>query len=57
MIIMKTMRIRCTGYVARIRKDRNTWKVLVGKPERERPPGRSRCRWEDHIRMVLKEIG
>jgi hypothetical protein len=33
------------------------YKVLVGKPEGKRPLGRPRCRWEDGIRMDLKEIG
>jgi hypothetical protein len=33
------------------------YKVLVGKPEGKRPLGRSRRRWEDGIRMDLKEIG
>jgi len=29
---------------------------LVGKAERKRPLGRPRCRWEDNIKMNLKEI-
>jgi hypothetical protein len=29
----------------------------VGKPEGKRPLGRPRRRWEDGIRMDLKEIG
>jgi hypothetical protein len=33
------------------------YKVLVGKPEGERPLGRTRHRWEDGIRMDLREIG
>jgi len=28
---------------------------LVRKPEGKRPPGRSRCRWEDNIGIDLKE--
>jgi hypothetical protein len=32
-------------------------KVLVGKPEGKRPLGRPRRRWEDGIRMNLREIG
>jgi hypothetical protein len=36
---------------------RNVHKVLVGKPEGKRPLGRSRSRWEDAIRMNLREIG
>jgi hypothetical protein len=31
------------------------YKVLVGKPERKRPLGRPRRRWEDGIRMDLRE--
>jgi hypothetical protein len=30
---------------------------MVGKPEGKRPPGRPRHRWEDNIRMDLREIG
>jgi hypothetical protein len=33
------------------------YKVLVGKPEGKRPLGRPRHRWEDEIRMDLREIG
>jgi hypothetical protein len=33
------------------------YKVLVGKPEGRRPLGRPRRRWEDGIRMNLREIG
>jgi hypothetical protein len=32
-------------------------KVLVGKPEGKRPLGKPRRRWEDGIRMDLREIG
>jgi hypothetical protein len=33
------------------------YKVLMGKPEGKRPLGRPRRRWEDWIRMALREIG
>jgi hypothetical protein len=33
------------------------YKILVGKPEGKRPLGRPRRRWEDNIRMDLREIG
>jgi hypothetical protein len=36
---------------------RNVYSVLVGKPEGKRPPRRPRRRWEDGIKMDLKEIG
>ena len=31
--------------------------VLVGKPERKRPLGRPRGRWEDNIKMDLQIVG
>jgi hypothetical protein len=36
---------------------RNSYKILVGKPEWKRPLGSPRRRWEDNIRMDLREIG
>ena len=36
---------------------RGAHKVLVGKPEGERPLGRPRRRWEDNIKMDLEEVG
>jgi hypothetical protein len=35
---------------------RNVYRVLVGKPEGKRLPGRPRSRWEDGIRMDLRKI-
>jgi len=32
-------------------------RVLVGKPEGRRPPGRPRCRWEDYMKMYIQEEG
>jgi len=36
---------------------RGVYRVLVGKPEGKRPLGRPRRRWEDNIKMNLKEVG
>jgi hypothetical protein len=44
-------------HVACRRKKRNAYKILVRKPEGKRPLGRSRCRWEDNIKIDIKEIG
>jgi len=33
------------------------YRVLVGKPEGKRPPGRPRCRWQGNIKMNLEEVG
>jgi hypothetical protein len=38
-------------------EERKVYKVLVRKPEGKRPLGRPRRRWEDGIRMDLREIG
>ena len=36
---------------------RGAYKVLVGKPEEERPFGRPRRRWEDNIKKNIQEVG
>jgi hypothetical protein len=36
---------------------RGAYRALVEKPERRRPLGRPRRRWEDNIKMDLREIG
>jgi hypothetical protein len=42
---------------ARIGKMRNTWSILVGKPEEKRPLGRPRRRWENNTKMYLRKTG
>jgi hypothetical protein len=32
------------------------YRVLVGKPEGRRPLGRPRHRWEDNIKVDLREV-
>jgi hypothetical protein len=41
------------GHVARMEEKRNVYRLLVGKPEGERPLGRPRRRWIDNIKMDL----
>jgi hypothetical protein len=36
---------------------RNVYRVSVGKPEGKRPLERPRRRWEDEIKMDLREVG
>jgi hypothetical protein len=36
---------------------KGVYRVLVGKPEGRRPLGRPRRRWENNIRMDLREVG
>jgi hypothetical protein len=44
-------------FVARMGKKRNAYRILVGKPEGNRPLGRPRRRWVDSFKMDLREIG
>jgi hypothetical protein len=36
---------------------KNAYRILVGMPKGKRPLGRSRRRWEDNIKMDLREVG
>jgi hypothetical protein len=54
---VKSKRMWWAGHVARMGEDRKVYKVLVGKSEGKRPLGRPRRRWEDGIRMDLRETG
>jgi hypothetical protein len=54
---VKSRKMRWAGHVARMGQERKVYKVLAGKPERKRPLGRPRRRWEDGIRMDLTKIG
>jgi hypothetical protein len=57
-LIIREERIFVTQfYGSRMGEERKVYKVLVGKPEGKRPLGRPRRRWEDGIRMDLREIG
>jgi hypothetical protein len=55
--LVKSRRMRWVGHVARMGEERKVYKVLVGKPDGRRPLGRPRRRWEDGVRMDLREIG
>jgi hypothetical protein len=56
--MIKSRRIRWAGHVARMGGGkRNAHRILVGKPEGKRSLAKSRCRWENNIRMYLREIG
>jgi hypothetical protein len=53
---MMKSRMRWAEHVARIGKKRSEYRLLVGKPERKRPPGRPRRRWVDYIKRDLGDI-
>ncbi|KAJ4435373.1 hypothetical protein ANN_17987 [Periplaneta americana] len=54
---IKSRRLRWAGHVACMGESRNAYRVLVGRPEGKRPLGRPRRRWEDNIKMDLREVG
>jgi hypothetical protein len=55
--MIKSRRMRWAGHVAHLGKRRGVYRSLVGRPERKRPFGRHRHRWEDNIKMDLQEVG
>jgi hypothetical protein len=54
---IKVRRMRWAGHVARMGEVRGSYNILVGRPKGRRPLGRPRRRWEDNIKMDLREIG
>jgi hypothetical protein len=55
--VIKSRRLRWAGHVARMGERRGAYRAIVGKPEGRRPLGRPRRRWEDNIKMDLREVG
>jgi hypothetical protein len=55
--MIKSRRMRWAGHVARMGEKRNAYRILVERPEEERPLGRPRRRCVDNIKMDLREIG
>jgi hypothetical protein len=55
--IIKSMRMRWAAHVARIREKRIVYRILVGKPEGNRPLGRPRRSWVNNIKMDVRDIG
>jgi hypothetical protein len=40
-----------------VREGKGVYRVLIGRPESKRPLGRHRHRWEDNIKVELREKG
>jgi hypothetical protein len=55
--VMKLRRMRWAEHVACMGETRGIYRDVVGKPERKRPLGRPRHRWEDNINMDLQVLG
>jgi hypothetical protein len=54
---IQSRRLRLAGHVARMGERRNAYSILVGKSKGKKRLGRPRRRWEDNIRMDLREMG
>ena len=55
-IMLSYMHIIVSRYVAHMKQSRNAYRVLMRKPEGNRPLGRPRRKREDSIKMDLKEV-
>jgi hypothetical protein len=55
--VIKSRRIRWVGHVVRMGEKRGTYRILVMRPEIRPPLGRRRLRWEDNIKIDLRDVG
>jgi hypothetical protein len=55
--MIKSRSMRWAGHAVRIGEKRNAYRIVVGKPEGKRQLGRLRRKWEDNVKMELREIG
>ena len=53
--MLESTKLRWVGHVARM-EEGSAFKILTDTPAGKRPLGRTRCIWEDNIRMDVKEI-
>ena len=54
--MIKFRRLRWAGHEARMEGGKSAFKVLMGKPTRKRTLRKPRHRWEDNIKIDLKEM-
>ena len=54
--VITSRRMRWVGHVAHMGERRGVYRVFVEKPERKRPLGRLRRRWDNNIKMDLQEL-
>ena len=54
--VIKYRRLRWTGHEARMEEISDAFKMLTGTPVEKRPLGKPRHKWEDNIRIDLKQI-
>jgi hypothetical protein len=54
---MKLRKMKWTGHVAHKGEKKNVYMIVMAKPEGKRTKGRIRRRWEDNIKMDVREMG
>ena len=54
--LIKCRKLRWAGHVAEMEDDRIAFDIITGKPTGKKPLGKPERRWEDNIRMGVKEI-
>jgi hypothetical protein len=55
--VIKSRRMRWAGHWLAWGRGRGVYRVLIGRPEVKRSLGRPRRRWEENIKLDLREIG
>jgi hypothetical protein len=55
--VIKLRKMRWAGHMAPMGEGEGVYRILVGRPEGKRPLGRRRRRWDDNIKLDLREIG
>jgi hypothetical protein len=55
--MIKSRRMRWAGHAARFVEKGNAYRILVGKPDGKTTLGRPGRRWEENIKIHLREIG
>jgi hypothetical protein len=55
--MIKSRRMSWAGHVAQMGAKRNSYRILVEKPEGKKPLGRPGHRWVDNMKMDLRKIG
>jgi len=54
--VIKSRGMRWAEHVVRMGEKRGAYRAVVGKPEGERQPGRTRRKWEDVLKMDLQLV-
>jgi hypothetical protein len=55
--MIKSRKMKWVEHMAHTGEGRGVYRVLVGRSEGKRPMGRPRHRWEDNIKVDLREKG